>query len=81
MIRAKNINLYIEFGNSEDLGGIISAIKAQDVRIFDVEIQKEKKEQGFHGAVFSVRLPKRMRHTAFVAALAGVDNIRSIEEL
>ena len=81
MIRAKNINLYIEFGSSEDLGGIISAIKAQNVRIFDVEIQKEKKEQGIHGAVFSVRLPKRMRHTAFVAVLAGVENIRSIEEL
>ena len=81
MLYAKNINLYIEFGSSDDLGGIISAIKAQDVRIFDVEIQKEKKEQGIHGAVFSVRLPKRMRHTAFVAILAGVENIRSIEEL
>ena len=81
MLYAKNINLYIEFGSSEDLGGIISAIKAQGVRIFDVEIQKEKKEQGIHGAVFSVRLPKRMRHTAFVAVLAGVENIRSIEEL
>ena len=81
MVRAKNINLYIEFSNSEDLGGIISAIKAQGVRIFDVEIQKEKKEQGIHGAVFSVRLPNRLRHTAFVAVLAGVENIRSIEEL
>ena len=81
MIRARNINLYIEFENSEDLGAIISAIKAQDVRIFDVEIQKEKKEQGIRGAVFSVRLPKRMRHTGFIAALACVERIRSIEEL
>ncbi len=81
MIRARNINLFIEFENSEDLGAIISSIKEQDVRIFDVEIQKEKKEQGVRGAVFSIRLPKRMRHTGFIATLAGVECIRSIEEL
>ncbi len=81
MIRARNINLFIEFEGADDLGAIIAAIKEQDVRIFDVEIQKEKKDKGTQGAVFSVRLPKRMRHTAFVATLAGVERIRAIEEL
>ncbi len=81
MLRARNINLFIGFASSDDLGSIISAIKEQDVRIFDVEIQKEKKEQGAQGAVFSLRLPVHMRHTAFVATLAGVECVRTIEEL
>ncbi len=80
MIRARNINLFVRFQASDDLGTIIAAIKEQNVRIFDVEIQKEKKE-GVQGAVFSLRMPRHMRHTAFVAELARVERICSIEEL
>ena len=79
--KARNLNLYIEFAHVDDLGGIISVIKAQDIRIFDVEMKKPSKERSNPCAVFSVRLPKRMRHTAVMAMLAGVDSIRSIEEL
>ena len=81
MARARNINLYIEFLHMDDIGAVISAIKAQDIRIFDVEIHKQKAEGANQSAVFSVRLPKHMSHATALAALAGVENVRSIEEL
>ena len=79
--RARNINLYLEFAHMDDLGSLISLIKAQDIRIFDVEMKKPSKDKSYPSAVFSIRLPKRMQHTALMATLAGVECVRAIEEL
>ena len=79
--RARNINLYVEFLHVDDLGRIIEAIKTQDIRIFDVELQRAKRASANQGAVFSVRLPKRMSHTTMMTELAGVENVCAIEEL
>ena len=81
LAKARNLNLNVEFVHIDDLGKIISAIKAQDIRIYDVEIHKTKVEGKNPSAVFSVRLPKRMSHTAILTLLADVENVRSIEEL
>ena len=79
--RARNLNIYVEFPNIDDLGAIITAIKTQDIRIFDVEIQKHKTPGVNQSAVFSVRLPRHMPHTEIMSVLAGVENVRAIEEL
>jgi putative Mg2+ transporter-C (MgtC) family protein len=81
MACSRNINLYVEFANVDDVGSIISTIKAQDIRIFDVEIHKNKGVGVNQSAVFSVRLPKKMTHTTILTLLADVENVRSIEEL
>ena len=79
--RARNINLFLEFEHVDELGKIISVIKAQDIRIFDVEVRKADEKQLTQSAVFSIRLPKRMPHTKIMTVLAGVEGIRTIEEL
>lgn len=81
LTRARNINLYVEFAHIDDVGAVISAIKAQEIRIFDVEIHKAKDENTNQSAVFSVRLPKRMSHATAMSVVAGVENVRAIEEL
>ena len=78
---ARDINLMVEFAHIDDVGQIISAIKGKDVRIFDVEIHKSRGAGSLPSAVFSVRLPKKMSHTALLTFVAGVENVRSIEEL
>ena len=77
----RNINLYVEFLHVDDVGKIISVIKSQGIRIFDVEIQKNKGVAVNQGAVFSVRLPHRMSHAKVMTLVAGVENVRSIQEL
>ncbi|MBE6702043.1 MAG: MgtC/SapB family protein [Ruminococcaceae bacterium] len=82
MNRSRNLNLNIEFLHIDDLGKIISAIKEQDIRIFDVEIHKNKSSTGgFPSAVFSIRLPKKMHHAKVLTLIADVENVRSVEEL
>ncbi len=79
--RARNVNLNIEFSHIDDVGKIITAIKEREIRIFDVEIHKNKGVGAIPSAVFSVRLPKHMSHTKLLTLIAGVENVRSIEEL
>lgn len=80
LAHSRNVNLYVEFEHTDDLSAIIERIKAQEVRIFDIELNKAKGE-GYPNAIFSLKLPKRKSHTFVMAAIAEVDGVRSIEEI
>ena len=82
LTRSRNINLYIEFENSDDIVDIIAKIKSVGVRIFDVEITKAKyAENKIPNAIISMRLPKKMPHTQVFSLVTEIESIRSIEEL
>ena len=81
MRRARNINLFVQFESMDDIGTIVAVLRRREIRIFSVEIHKAKESQDSTGALFALRLPQRMSHTALIAELAGVENVRSIEEL
>ena len=80
--KSRNITLYIEFDNTDNVTEICEHIKARGVRIFDVELIKAN--QGgtkYPGAILVMRLPKKLTHTALVTEIAKVDSVRLIEEL
>ncbi len=81
--RSRNINLYIEFENIDDLSKIMEKIKSQDVRIFDVELFKPKtmENETYPRAIFSLQLPKKQTHAGLLTTIAELDTIRGIEEL
>ena len=80
--RSKNINLYVEFEDINDLSDVIEKIKLYDTRIFDVEVTKAKySETKYPNAIFSLRLSKKVTHTAIMTAISEIDSVRSIEEL
>ena len=80
--RSRNVNVYVEFENPEDLPAVIEKIKSHDIKIFDVEIYKAKNgESNFPNAIFTLQLPKKKSHTTLITAIAEVDNVRTIEEL
>lgn len=82
LAHSRNINLYVEFEDTDDLSVIIERIRGKEVRIFDVEITKAKySETKFPNAIFSLRLPKKLSHSALVTEIASVEAVRSIEEL
>lgn len=79
---SRNINIYIEFEDMDDLSSVIEKIKEQKTRIFDVELTKAKySETHYPNAIFSLQLPKKMPHTAVLTAVAELDTVRNIEEL
>ena len=80
--RSKNINLYVEFEDINDLSTIIRRIKRYGTRIFDVEITKAKySETKFPYAIFSLKLSKNVTHTMMMTAISEIDSVISIEEL
>ncbi|MBO7310812.1 MAG: MgtC/SapB family protein [Clostridia bacterium] len=80
--RSRNINLYVEFEDLDDLSLIIEKIKGQGTRIFDVEITKARhSETQYPNAIFSLQLPKKKSHTMVLTAIAELEAVRSIEEL
>ena len=79
--RSRNINIYVEFENVNDISAIIENIKACNVKIFDVEITKAKNsETQYPNAVLSIKLPKKLTHAMLLASIAQLDTVRSIEE-
>ena len=79
---SRNINLFVEFEDMDDLSNIVEQIRSKNVRIFDVEITKAKYSETKHpNAIFSLKLPKKMTHASLVTLIASVDQVRTIEEL
>lgn len=82
MSTARNMNIYIEFISTNDIGAVIEILKKMEVRIFDVEITKIRASDGLPpSAIFSIRLPKKLRHAEVMASISSVDGVQTVEEL
>ena len=79
---ARNMNLYVEFTSLDDVGSIISCIKAQDVHIYEVELSRGRADHSERpGAVFTLRLNHRRHHEQVLAAIAGLETVTTIDEI
>lgn len=82
LMRSRNMNLYVEFENTDDVAVIVSRLRSMGVRVFDVEITKAKyAENKIPNAIISMQLPKKTPHTDIFSAISEIDTIRAIEEL
>lgn len=82
MSTARNMNIYIEYTDTNDIGAVIDAIKGMHVKIFDVEITRIRSSDGLPPcAIYSVRLPKKLRHADLMAVIAAVSGVQTVEEL
>ena len=80
--RSRNITIYIEFDNTDNITDIVERIKSRGVRIFDVELTKASDSPSkFSSATLIMRLPKKLTHTGLIAEIAKVDSVKMIEEL
>ena len=80
LAHSRNVNLYVELGHIDFLSGIISTLKEQGVRIYDVELSKSA-TSSYPTAVLSLRLPRKKSHVTLITAIAENDGIRIIEEI
>lgn len=79
---SRNMNIYIEFHAIDDVGRIINHLKAQDVRIYGVEIGRDKDLPGRQpNALLSIRLNKSNDHEKFLAAIAALTCVTKIDEV
>jgi putative Mg2+ transporter-C (MgtC) family protein len=79
---SRNINVFVEFESIDSVTHILSKLNEQDVKVFDVEITKQKNSGTLYpNAIFSIKIPKKTSHAAIMSAISQVDTVRSIEEL
>lgn len=82
MSTARNMNIYVEFTGTDDIGEIIEAVKRNNIKIFDIEITKIRASEGLPpSAIFSIRLPKKYRHADIMAEISSIGGVQTVEEL
>lgn len=82
LVKSRNINIYVEFSSVAEVGRIISCLKAQHIRIYEMELVRGGKHGGQHpGAYFALRLNSRQPHTKLLLNLSELDCVHSVEEL
>ena len=82
MANARTMNVYVEYTSGENIGRIIGAVRENDVHVYDIEITKGDPKNGIApSVVFSVRLPKKYSHSAFLSELSKAEGVTAVEEL
>ena len=79
---ARNMNIYVEFESMDDIGPILTRVKAQDVQIYSVEIDRGREERSDHpSATLSIRLNQKRIHEQVLAGISELESVYVIEEL
>lgn len=79
---ARNMNIYVELKSLDELGVLLSHVKAQGVQIYGVEIDRGGEEyHRYRSAVLSVRLSAHQQHPQILAALSEVHGVTMIDEI
>ena len=79
---AQDMNLYVEFRSLDDVGAILGRIKAQDVQIYEVDIDRGREEKFRNpSAVFSLHLNQKHTHMRVLAAVSELETVYTIDEI
>lgn len=82
MAKTRYMNIYVEFRSMDDVGEIISRIKSQEAKIYEVDINRGDKEYTWHhSAVFFIRLNKSRPHEQVLTAISEFENVTAIDEI
>ena len=74
--------IYLETENIVQLSSMVNFIKREGIRVFSLEIDKDKPEQmNSISALLDVRLPIQLYHAELIAALSTLDGVISIDEV
>lgn len=80
--KSRNMLIYLETENIVQLSSVVNFIKREDIRVFSLEIEKDKPEQmNSISAILDVRLPIHLYHAELIAALSTLDGVITIDEV
>ncbi len=81
---ARIINIYVEFESLDHLSEILEQMSAQDLKIFDLDVDRAEgsdRIQTYPSIVFSVNLGHRIAHSQILASLSDLRDVRLIREV
>lgn len=79
---AKNINIYVEYTNVDNLTEIMSEIKQREISVVDVEIAKARSETEHRiSAILALQMPRKVSQNEVLTSISKIDGVRTVEEL
>ena len=79
---ARNMNIYVEFQSLDNVAEIINRIKAQDVTIYEVEVDHGKQTQSQHpNAIFSLRMNQTGTHAKILATVSELEDVYVVHDI
>lgn len=81
--RLRNITIYVEFENIGDVNTISDAIKSRGASIFDIDIERSKRENNLlPAAIITMKLGKEQSsHSAMLSSIAELECVSAVREL
>lgn len=78
LVNSRNLNIYVEYEDNENLDNVIRLIKGYRIVIIDLEITKSGNNSC---AIFQLQLPKKITHDKIMTAISASEGVVSVEEL
>ncbi len=78
LVNSRNLNIYVEYEDNENLDNVIRLVKSYRIVIIDLEITKSGNNSC---AIFQLQLPKKISHDKIMTAISTAEGIVSVEEL
>ena len=79
---ARNMNVFVELRSIDYVGEVIDCIKAQDVQIYDVEVEHGKASKSRNpSALFTLRLNQKGTHAKLLAAISELPGIHIVHDI
>lgn len=81
--RLRNITLFVEFNALEDLNEIADVVRSRNAHIYDIEIERSKREKNnYPCAVLVLKMSReKPSHSGMISSIAELDCVRMIQEL
>ena len=76
----RDMNVYVEFENPDDVGRISARIKAQGFIILEIDVERGGEEKR-PSAVFAIRMYHRRAHTQVLASISEIKSVRFVDEI
>jgi len=78
LVNSRNLNIYVEYEDNENLDNVIRLVKGYRIVIIDLEITKSGNNSC---AIFQLQLPKKITHDKIMTAISASEGVVSVEEL
>lgn len=81
--RLRNMTLYVEFASIEDLDDITDAIKGENATVYDINVERTKREgKKFPSAVIVLQMGRdNASHSSMLSTIAELPCVHTIHEL
>ncbi|MDO5132234.1 MAG: MgtC/SapB family protein [Eubacteriales bacterium] len=81
--RLRNITIFVEFNSLEDLNDISDVVRSRGAHIYDIEIERSKREKDKYPCAILILKMSREKpsHSGMLSSIAELDCVRVIHEL